>query len=57
MVALEPDEPLLLYIVAIAEVVSMILVAKWPEPQQPQAQKGSPTVGSWSQDSDPEGGP
>jgi hypothetical protein len=34
MVALEPGEPLLLYIVATTEVVSMVLVAKWPGPHQ-----------------------
>jgi hypothetical protein len=33
MVALEPSEPLLLYIVATAEVVSMVLVAERPEPK------------------------
>jgi hypothetical protein len=32
MVALEPGEPLLLYIMATAEVVSMVLVAERPEP-------------------------
>jgi hypothetical protein len=32
MVALEPDEPLLLYVVATADVISMVLVAEWPEP-------------------------
>jgi hypothetical protein len=34
MVALEPGEPLLLYIVATTEVVSMVLVAKWSGPHQ-----------------------
>jgi hypothetical protein len=48
MVALEPGEPLLLYIVALAEVVSMVLVAERPEPQQPQMLKGAPAAGSGS---------
>jgi hypothetical protein len=34
MVALEPGEPLLLYIVATAEAVSRVLVAEWSEPHQ-----------------------
>jgi hypothetical protein len=53
MVAPEPGEPLLLYIAATAEVVSMVLVVEQPEPQQPQALKGAPTTGSRSQDPDP----
>jgi hypothetical protein len=48
MVALELGEHLLLYIVAKAKVVSMILVAEWQEPKQPQALKGVPTAGSGS---------
>jgi hypothetical protein len=32
MVAPEPGEPLLLYVVVTAKVVSMVLVTKWPEP-------------------------
>jgi hypothetical protein len=48
MVALEPSEPLLLYIVATTEVVSMVLVVELLEPQQPQALKGAPIVGSRS---------
>jgi hypothetical protein len=48
MVALEPDEPLLLYIMATTDVVSMVLVAERPEPQQPQALKGAPTADSRS---------
>jgi hypothetical protein len=48
MVAPEPDEPLLLYIAATIEVVSMVLVAEPPEPNQPQALKGAPAVGSRS---------
>jgi hypothetical protein len=53
MVALEPGEPLLLYIAAIAEVVSMVLVAEWPDPKQPQALKGAPAVRSRSPDLNP----
>jgi hypothetical protein len=48
MVALEPGEPLLLYIMATIEVVSMVLVTEWPEPRQPQTLKGAPAVGSGS---------
>jgi hypothetical protein len=40
MVALEPSEPLLLYIATTAEVVSKVLVAERQEPQQPQVSKG-----------------
>jgi hypothetical protein len=57
MVALEPGEPLLLYIVAIADVVSMVLVAEQSKPKQPRALKGTPVVGSGSQDPDPAEGP
>jgi hypothetical protein len=57
MVALEPGEPLLLYIAATAEVVSIVLVAERLEPRQPQALKGAPTTDFGSQDSDPAGGP
>jgi hypothetical protein len=39
MLALEPGEPLLLYIAAIAEAVSMVLVVEQPEPPQPQETK------------------
>jgi hypothetical protein len=53
MVASEPGEPLLLYITATAEVMSMVLIAEWSEPQQPQVPKGAPTVNSRSQDLDP----
>jgi hypothetical protein len=48
MVAPELGEPLLLYVVATSEVRSMVLVTKWPEPQQPQVPKGAPTVDSGS---------
>jgi hypothetical protein len=53
MEALEPGEHLLLYIMATAEVMSMVLVAEQPEPKQPQALKGAPVAGSGSQDLDP----
>jgi hypothetical protein len=53
MEALEPGEHLLLYIMATAEVMSMVLVAEQPEPKQPQALKGAPIAGSGSQDLDP----
>jgi hypothetical protein len=53
MVAPELGEPLLLYITAIAKVVSMVLVKELPEPHKPQAQKGAPAVGFGSQDPDP----
>jgi hypothetical protein len=48
MVALELSEHLLLYIVAKAEVVSMILVVERSKSKQPQALKGAPTAGSGS---------
>jgi hypothetical protein len=51
-VAPEPGEPLLLYITAIAEVVSMVLVVERPKPKQPQLLKGAPIAGSISQDPD-----
>jgi hypothetical protein len=50
MVASEPNELLLLYIMATAEVVSMVLVAERQEPKKPQALKGAPVTGSGSQD-------
>jgi hypothetical protein len=50
MVALEPSEPLLLYIMATVEVVSMVLVAEHLEPKQPRALKGTPAAGSSSKD-------
>jgi hypothetical protein len=53
MVAPKLGEPLLLYIAAIAEVISMVLVAELPEPKQPQALKGAPAIESGSQDPDP----
>jgi hypothetical protein len=57
MVAPEPGEHLLLYIVATAEVMSMVLVTEQTEPQQPQALKGASTTESGSQDPDPVEGP
>jgi hypothetical protein len=57
MVALEPGSPLLLYIAATAEVVSMVLVMERPEQRQPQALNGTPTTDFGSQDPDPVGGP
>jgi hypothetical protein len=48
MVALEPTEPLLLYIAATTEVLSMVLVMERPEPQQTQVPKGAPAAGSRS---------
>jgi hypothetical protein len=44
MVALEPGEPLLLYIVAIADAMSMVLVTERLEPhrqQEPEAEEAS----------------
>jgi hypothetical protein len=41
MVAPNPDEPLLLYIMATTEVVSIVLVTERPEPKHPQAPKGA----------------
>jgi hypothetical protein len=56
MVALEPGEPLPLYIMDTPQVVSMVLVTEQPEPQQPQVPKGALTASSVSQDPDPIGG-
>jgi hypothetical protein len=56
MVASEPGEPLLLYVTAIAEAVSMVLVAERPEePPQPQETKEASANGSGSQDPEPAG--
>jgi hypothetical protein len=57
MVALKSDEPLLLYIVATTEVMSMVQVVERMEPKQSQALKGAPAIGSGSQDLDPTEGP
>jgi hypothetical protein len=56
MVALEPSEPLLLYIVATAEVVSIVLVMERPEPQQSQSPKAASAASFESHDLDPIGG-
>jgi hypothetical protein len=48
MVALEPGESVLLYIAGTMNVVSMVLVTQWLEPQQPQVPKGAPTADSGS---------
>jgi hypothetical protein len=48
MVSPEPGEPLLLYIAATTEVVSMVLVIEQPKPKKPQALKGAPTARSGS---------
>jgi hypothetical protein len=53
MVAPEPSEPLMLYVAATSEVVSMVLVAERPEPQQPQVLKGASIGSSGSQDPEP----
>jgi dsDNA-binding SOS-regulon protein len=57
MVAPEPREPLMLYVVAIAEAVSMILVADQPESPQPQETKEASANGSGSHDPEPAGSP
>jgi hypothetical protein len=46
MVALEPREPLLLYVTAIAEVVSMVPVTELSKPPQPQQTKEASANGS-----------
>jgi hypothetical protein len=53
----ELGEPLMLYIMATVEVVSMVLVTERPEPKQPQVLKGALTAESRSQDPDPIEGP
>jgi dsDNA-binding SOS-regulon protein len=57
MVAPELREPLLLYIAATVEVVSMVLVGKRLEPPQPQETKEAPTNGSGSKGLEPAGSP
>jgi hypothetical protein len=54
MVALEPSEPLLLYITATAEFDSLVLVAERLDPQ-PQVPKAALARGSGSKDSEPMG--
>jgi hypothetical protein len=53
MVALEPGELLLLYIVATAEAVSMVLVVERSDPHSPHELGSSSTDGSGSQDPGP----
>jgi dsDNA-binding SOS-regulon protein len=53
MVASEPDEPLLLYIAATLEAMSMVLVAKWFDPHAPHELESSSADGSGSQDPQP----
>jgi hypothetical protein len=53
MVALEPDEPLLLYITATLEAVSMVLVTERSDPHSLHELESSSTDGSGSQDSGP----
>jgi hypothetical protein len=53
MVAPEPGEPLLLYIMATSEAVSMVLVTERPDPYSTHELGGSPADGSGSQDPGP----
>jgi hypothetical protein len=53
MVVLEPSEPLLLYIVATSEAVSMVLVAERPDPHGLHELGSSSANGSGSQDPGP----
>jgi hypothetical protein len=53
MVAPEPGEPLLLYIVATSEAMSMVLVAKWPDPHGLHELGSSSAGGLGSQDPGP----
>jgi hypothetical protein len=53
MVATEPGEPLLLYIAATAEAVSMVLVAERPDTHSPHELGSSSANGSGSQDPRP----
>jgi hypothetical protein len=53
MVAPEPGEPLLLYIVATSEVMSMVLVAERPDPHTLQELERSSVNGSGSLDPRP----
>jgi hypothetical protein len=53
MVAPEPGEPLLLYIAATSEAVSMVLVAEWPDPYSTRELESSFAGGSGSQDLGP----
>jgi hypothetical protein len=53
MVAPEPGEPLLLYIAATSEAMSMVLVAKWPDPHGLHELGSSSADGLGSQDPGP----
>jgi hypothetical protein len=53
MVAPEPGEPLLLYIAATSDAVSMVLVAEWPSPHDLHELESSSAGGSGSQDPGP----
>jgi hypothetical protein len=53
MVVLEPGEPLLLYIVATSEAVSMVLVTERPDPHAPHELGSSSAGGSGSLDPRP----
>jgi hypothetical protein len=53
MVAPEPGEPLLLYIMATSEAVSMVLVAERPDPHNTHKLGSSSTDGLGSQDPGP----
>jgi hypothetical protein len=53
MVAPEPSEPLLLYIMATSEAVSVVLVTKRPDPHNLHELGSSSTDGSGSQDPGP----
>jgi hypothetical protein len=57
MVAPGPGEPLLLYVAATAEAISMVLVVERPGPPQPQEIKEASTNGSGFKDSEPAGSP
>jgi hypothetical protein len=53
MVAPEPGEPLLLYIAATSEAVSMVLVTEQPDPHNTHELESSSARGSGSQDPGP----
>jgi hypothetical protein len=50
MVAPEPSEPLLLYIMASTDAVRMVLVMEQPEPQQHQVPEAKEAPGSQTQE-------
>jgi hypothetical protein len=45
LVALEPEEPLYLYIATVAEAVSMMLVVERPAPESQESEDSGPTAG------------